>query len=359
MIPTHLDDLTGLVTDAAFHFLGPRARDTRDQLHVYEGLSIDELFPAPRTVPDAKVSARWSVPGLRSEDVVFRSTHEPLAPGYRRSFESAYDETRTVYARRLRARGHEDRPRILYIHGFMQPETVLEEVGLVGTAAARMGVEIVQIQPAFHGRRSPSGTLFGGELFWTADLVRSFEALRQTLHDARTLLSRMLAEDPRPVGVAGLSLGGALTLGLTCLDERFAFSIPLIAHMDLAAMVRDAPVLHTMRRQLAGFGWNPDDFRGFVERVGWYGLRPRIPAERIHLFAASSDRFFDPAVVESMSRDWGLPDVRWYDSSHMGFLVHLPFVVGEMGRIVERHAADRTAPASTTASVGAHVAGSR
>ena len=337
-IPTHLDDLTGLVTDAALHFLGPRPRDTRAELHVFEGLTIDELFPAPAGVPEAKVSPRWSVPGLTSEDVVFRSTHEPLAPGYRKSFESAYEETRTVYARRLRGRGHEERPRILYIHGFMQPETVLEEVGMIGASALRMGVEIVQIQPAFHGRRSPSGTIFGGELFWTADLVRSFEALRQTLHDARTLLSWMLAEDPRPVGVAGLSLGGALTLGLTCLDERFAFSIPLIAHMDLAAMVRDAPVLHTMRRQLAGFGWSPDDFRGFVERIGWYDLRPRIPAERIHLFAASSDRFFDRAVVEQMGRDWGLSDVRWYDASHMGFLVHLPSVLVEVARIVQGHA---------------------
>ena len=72
--------------------------------------------------------------------------------------------------------------------------------------------------------------------------------------------------------------------------------------------------------------------------LGWYDLRPRIPVERIHLFAASSDRFFDPAIVERMSRDWSLPDVRWYPASHMGFLVHLPGVLSEMGRIVERHA---------------------
>lgn len=349
-LSTHLDDLAGILTDATLHFLGPRARDTRGELHVYEGRVVEELFPAPRELPRVTVAPRWSLPGLSSEDVVFRSTHEPLAPGYRRRFESAYDETRTVYARRLRARGHEGRPRLLYLHGFMQPETVLEEVGLVGAAAARLGIEIVQVQPAFHGRRSPSGTVFGGELFWTADLVRSFEALRQTLHDARTLLSWMLAEDPRPVGVAGLSLGGALTLGLTCLEGRFAFSMPLIAHMDLAAMVRDAPVLHTMRRQLAGFGWTPDDFQGFVERIGWYDLRPRIPSERIHVFAASSDRFFHPAVVDRMTRDWGVSDVRWYDASHMGFLRHLPWVLGAMGGLVEHYAgADSASPSDPPA----------
>jgi len=344
MISIHADDLAGLVTDAALHLLGPRAQDTRSELHVYEGRSRVELFPAPVALPKVNVTPRWRLPGLTSEDLVFASTHEPLAPGYRRRFESAYAETRTVYARRLRPEASADRPRLLYLHGFMQPETMLEEVGMVGAAALRLGAEVVQIQPAFHGRRSPSGTVFGGELFWTADLVRSFEALRQTLHDARTLLSWMLAEDPRPVGVAGLSLGGALALGLTCVEDRFAFSIPLIAHMDLAAMVSDAPVLHTMRRQLRGFGWEPQDFRGFVERIGWYDLRPLVPPDRIHPFAASSDRFFDPKVVERMAREWAIPEVRWYSSSHMGFLAHLPGVVAEMRRVVDRYADGASAP---------------
>lgn len=340
MNPFHLDDLTGVFVDAALQLLGPRAIDTRAELAAYEGLPLDVLFPPPASVPRVRVARRWGVPGMESEDLEFTSAHEPIAPGYAGRVGSAYGRNRVVWARRIRPAGSAGRPRLLYLHGFMQPETLVEEGAIVAPAALALRSEIVQVQPAFHGRRSPAGTVFGGELFWTADLVRSIEALRQTLLDARAMLSWMLAEDPRPVGLAGLSLGGALTLGLACLDERFDFAIPLIAHADLARMVSDAPVLHTMRRQMAGFGWTPDDFRGFVERIGWYAMRPRIAPERIHLFAASDDRFFDAAVVDAMARDWGIADLRWYPTSHMGFVLRLPGVGLEMRRLVDRYAGE-------------------
>jgi pimeloyl-ACP methyl ester carboxylesterase len=338
MAAAHPDDLTGALADTALLLFGQPAENTCADLAVYEGLPLDVLFPAPRSVPEARVTTRWWLPGVVSEDIVFTSLHDPVSPAFRRRYESEYRETHTVYARRIRTVGSRGRPRLLYLHGYMQPETVLEELGLLTSMAFWLDVEVVQLQPPFHGRRSPHGTSFSGELYWTADLVRSIEALRQNLLDARTLLSWLLAEDARPVGLMGLSLGGALTLALTCLDERFAFSIPMIAHMDLAAMVADAPVLAPMRRDLKRFGWSIEDFRTFVARIGWYDLEPRLARDRIHLFAAADDRFFEPALVEAMWRRWGEPEIHWYPSSHMGFLVHLPEALGDVRKIVDRHA---------------------
>jgi hypothetical protein len=166
--------------------------------------------------------------------------------------------------------------------------------------------------------------------------VRSFEALRQTLLDARTLLGWLLAKDARPVGVAGLSLGGALTLSLACLEERFAFAVPIIAHMDLAALVSDAPVLTKMRHDLKSFGWRKKQFDDFMRGVGWYELRPKLPANRVLVIAASEHRFFDPRLVRQLWRRWGKPAIRWYPTSHMGFLTHLPEVLGVMREFIDR-----------------------
>jgi dienelactone hydrolase len=202
--------------------------------------------------------------------------------------------------------------------------------------ALRLNVEIIQMQPPYHGRRAPRASRFSGEFYWTADLVRSFEALRQTVLDARTLLHWLLAQESRPVGVTGLSLGGALTLSLTCLEARFAFSIPLIAHMDLAALVADAPVLAKMRRDLKSFGWGRKEFAEFVESVGWYALSPKLPADKVLVIAASDDRFFHPRIVERMWRRWGRPAIRWYPTSHMGFLTQLPEVLPVMREFIDR-----------------------
>jgi acetyl esterase/lipase len=304
----------------------------------YVGRPLDELFPAPAAVPAVSVTARWRVGGLVSEDIVFHSQHVPLEPKFRRRYLREYRETRRVYARRIRPVTARRRPRLLYLHGYLQPETFLEELALLTTMALQLNVEIIQMQPPYHGRRAPRASRFSGELYWTADLVRSFEALRQTLLDARTLLGWLLAKDARPVGVAGLSLGGALTLILACLEERFAFAVPLIAHMDLAALVSDAPVLSRMRHDLKSFGWRKKQFDDFVRGLGWYELRPKLPADRVLMVAASEDRFFDPRLVRQLWKRWGKPAIHWYPTSHMGFLTHLPEVLGVMREFIDQRA---------------------
>jgi acetyl esterase/lipase len=334
----HPDLVTGALSEI-LQFVAHPVANTLDDLGTYAGRPLEELFPAPKRVPKVSVSARWRLPGLVSEDLVFRSLHVPIEPRFRRRYREHYRAAHDVYARRIRPAAARRRPRLLYLHGYMQPETYIEEFALLASMARQLNVEVIQMQFPYHGRRTPRGARFSGELYWTADLVRSFEALRQTLLDARTLLSCLLKEDARPVGIAGLSLGGALTLSLTCLEERFAFSVPLIAHMDLEALLADAPVLGKMRRDLRSFGWGNKEFGKFVASVGWHELLPKLPEDRILMIAASNDRFFDPRVVKRMWKRWGKPAIRWYPTSHMGFIPHLPEALRVMREFIDQHIA--------------------
>ena len=331
----HPDSVAGALNEALRAVLARPSINTLAELEGYRGLPIEELFPAPRRPPRARVSRRWWLPGVVSEDVVFRSEHRPLSRRFRKRYDTEYPENHTVYARRIRPAGARRRPRLLYLHGYMQPESLVEELALFTSMALWLDMEVVQLQPPYHGRRTPRTARFGGEFYWTADVVRSIEALRQNIFDARALLDWMLKDDPRPVGVSGISLGGSLSQILTCVEPRFDFSIPLIAHMDLAALVADAPVLSSMRRELRSFGWGTEEFAKFMTELGWESLRPVVPPERILLFGASEDRFFDPRVVEAMRRRWGDPEIRWYPCSHMGFIPRLPLVIAEMRRFLD------------------------
>jgi dienelactone hydrolase len=333
----HVDDITGLLAGVVHRFAHPEP-DTLGDLGAYEGLPIGALFPPPARSPRVRRRRRWRLPGLVSEDLVFESPHEPLDLRFARRYREEYAESHTVYARRVRPAGARRRPRLLYLHGYMQPETVVEELGILGTLATRLEMEVIQLQPPYHGRRRPRASRFDGEYYWTADVVRSFEALRQTLLDARTLLSWLLEQDDRPVGVAGVSLGGTLTCALTCLEERFAFSVPAIGHMDLGRLVADAPVLGRMRRELRQRGWSPADFGAFVARTGWDELLPKLPPERILLLAADTDRFFAPEAVTAMWRRWGEPRIEWYPASHMGFFTHAPRALRSLREFVDAQA---------------------
>lgn len=70
---------------------------------------------------------------------------------------------------------------------------------------------------------------------------------------------------------------------------------PIEPRFRLGALVADAPVLAHMRGELRRFGRGVEELAEFVAQIGWNELHPKLPPERIQLFAASSDRFFEPA----------------------------------------------------------------
>ena len=329
----HPDDVTGALSQILQRFAG-------DAQHACRSGRLPAT-PPRRSLPRPAGGARGSnhnalaPPRCGQRGRRFPSLHEPIEPRFRERYVAEYAETHTVYARRIRPVGARRRPRLLDLHGYLQPETYLEEFAMLLSMARFLDVEVVQLQPPYHGRRTPRGSRFGGELYWTADLVRSFESLRQNLLDARTLLSWLQAEDPRPVGVMGLSLGGALTLALTCLDERFAFSVPLIAHMDLAAMVADAPVLESMRRELRQFGWGIEQFRQFVTEVGWYDLVPKLPPVE----STSSRRRMTASSLRRSSRRCGGVWIGRRSAGipqpHAPHLAHLPEVAAEIRQFID------------------------
>lgn len=307
-----------------------------DRIEQYQGLSLDALFvpPADR-LPDVQRRGRWRLPGLRSEGFTFQSTHVPLCDVHARKAATDYARNEVVRVRRLRPTRGRVKARLLYIHGFMQPETLAEEVLVVGGLATALGLDVWQMQVPYHGRRTPRSSLYDGELFWSADLVRSVEAMRQTALDARTVVSLMAAETDMPaatpIGVSGISLGGFFSWLLPSLDERFDFSMPMAAHMDIAALVRDAPVMARMRRELAEFGWSMEDFAGLVDSWGWGTLRPQLEPARIQAHLASEDHFFEEDVTRRQTEPWLLPEQTWwYATSHMGFIPRMPLAVHRM-----------------------------
>ena len=113
----HLDEVVGALSRLLQLFAHPTPNTLAD-LDAYREVPLDGLFPPPQGIPAARVTTRWRLPGLVSEDIVFRSLHEPIEPGFRRRYLTEYAETHTVYARRIRPAVVRGRPRLLYLHGY-------------------------------------------------------------------------------------------------------------------------------------------------------------------------------------------------------------------------------------------------
>ncbi|MGZ6093761.1 MAG: alpha/beta hydrolase family protein, partial [Polyangiales bacterium] len=193
-----------------------------------------------------------------------------------------------------------------------------------------LGVDVAHVQLPFHGRRRPSGQLFHGEWFWTADLVRSLEAVRQAVIDVRTIMAWFRELGYEEVGVTGLSLGGCIAMLLACVEPLPDYAIPMIAHLELPDAIEEAPILWRMKDDLERFGIDRARRREIFTRVPLSTSVPKLPNEKQLWVAAREDGYLKAELVEQQWKRWNEPPILWIPGGHMTFPLALGEIVARM-----------------------------
>jgi hypothetical protein len=253
----------------------------------------------------------------------WHSQHVPLCPHYRSRHASEYERNLRVVARFLHPRGGERKRALIYVHGWLEPGPWVEEASFLPRLQDELDVDVLHVQLPFHGSRNPKSALFHGEFFWSADLVRSLEAVRQSALDVRTLLAWLRARGYVEVGVTGLSLGGAITMLLGCVSNPPEYIVPIIAHLQLADAVEDASIFWRMKEDLERFGVDRERRRDLFARLGLADLKPVLPPERQLWVAARDDQYIKADLVEAQWRACGRPPIEWIPGGHMTFPLHV------------------------------------
>lgn len=302
--------------------------DTRDLLEAYYDLPEERAFPRPQP-PDNVYLRRRTLFGNHfvCEDFRFDSAYEPITEEYRRRHLREYARNQLVTGRILRHKDDFPRPYIIYLHGWLQPGAIVEERILFPRMLRQLDVNIVHLNLPFHGRRKPADSLVHGDFFWTSDLVRTFEAVRQSVSDVRQVAGYLRRRFALPVGLLGVSLGGVITMSTVCVDREIDFAVPIIAHQSLTDAVTRAPILARMNEDLRKQGLDADELRMIERRIGLGKLRPVIPSERQLWINARHDQFIHADVVERQWEEWERPPIRWYDGSHLSVIFEIPQIM--------------------------------
>ena len=281
----HPDVVAGALSEL-LQWVAHPVSNTLADLGVYAGRPIEELFPAPEPLPEVSVTRALAAagPGQRGSRLPLparadRAEVPPALPG-------------TTTARRITSTPGASARR--------RPAGARACSTCTATCSPRPTSRSSRCWRAWRcsstsrsSRCSPPTTAAAlraarasaasstGRPTWCAASKRCARRCSTRGRCLSWLLARRCPAGRR----RGAEPGRRADPGLTCLEERFAFSIPLIAHMDLAALVADAPVLAKMRRDLRSFGWGRKEFGAFVDSVGWYELRPQAaggphPADR-------------------------------------------------------------------------------
>ncbi|MCB0221173.1 MAG: hypothetical protein KDH09_15855 [Chrysiogenetes bacterium] len=309
--------------------------DTRDELEAYLDKPFDVAFPAPPVPNHAHLSRFEARRGYTVEEFRFDSAFEPMSAHYKERHEHDYIENRHVVGRIYRHDDGHPRVMVIYIHGLMQPGPVMEERVLIPRILKKLDVDVCHLHLPFHGRRKPANELIHGGFFWTSDLVRSFEAIRQSVSDVRSVIYYLRERFNQPIGLVGMSLGGVITMTTVCVEKDVDFAIPVIAHQSLSDAVTRAPILTRMREELNQRGLSEADLIDIESRLGLSRMKPVIPTERMLWINARHDLIIRADAVERQWRDWGEPPIRWYEGSHMSIVFEIPQVMGWIGEYLD------------------------
>ena len=155
----------------------------------------------------------------------------------------------------------------------------------------------------------------------------SFEALRQSCIDVRTLVAWLRAQGYTEVGVIGASLGGAIAMTLACAPPIPDFIVPIIGHLQLADVVENAPIFWRMKADLERFGLGVGRRREIFDQFRASGPAPLVPRERQLWIMARDDQYMSAEAVLRQWHEWGEPPIEWIDGGHMTLALHLPLVI--------------------------------
>ena len=330
---TKIDRFVGTMS-RALHLRSAKHNTTGD-LGPYLDLSAEQMFPDPPPIDNIQVKRTLVDRAMKTSTLKWKSSHEVLCPHYRKRHLGVYKRNLTAWARWVRPDGPPRRRCIIYVHGWLEPGSWVEETTLFQKWTRELGVDMVHVSLPFHGRRNPRGALFSGEFFWTADMVRSLEGVRQAICDVRAMMAWLKTQGYDEVGVSGISLGGALTMVLACLEPLPDFAIPIVGHLELQDAVEKAPIMWRMKYDLEKWGVDKQQRSEIFGRLGISSYLPKLDTSRQLWVEAREDVYINADLVEKQRKAWGEPEIHWIEGGHMTFPLHVDAFTKRIGEFLE------------------------
>jgi hypothetical protein len=298
--------------------------NTHSLMAYYEGLPRAELFPAPPGRPRVTSGKHFQVLGVECQNLTFESAHAPLHPHEVDRYFGRFHALHRFLVRRVRRPGEAPRRAVVYLHAWMVAGAEFADSSFAAFLSKQLDCDVYNVQQVHHGERQIPGSVYHGVHFFSADLSLTFEAIRQAVLDARTVVRYLLTSGQYDeVGVIGVSLGAAMATLTSCFEPELSFAIPIVGHIDIADAVRHAPVAAESRRLLRKFGVSLDELArlNHVLATGW--VKPAIEHERMLLVPADRDTCMRPAAMRAQIERWAGVREMWLEGGHITGLLKL------------------------------------
>ncbi|WP_293370848.1 prolyl oligopeptidase family serine peptidase [Nevskia sp.] len=269
----------------------------------------------PGAPTDARLTpARFA--GFEYEKLRFSSDFEPHPEVPGAALWQSYLPNRDCHASVFR-QPQRGRPWLLCIHGYRMGTPFLDlRLFAPHILFKRLGLNLVMPVLPLHGPRRIGAQ--SGDHFLDGDPLDLLFAETQALWDLRRTVAWIRAQDPDArIGVLGYSLGGYNAALLATHETGLDFVISGIPVADFASVLwQHVPT--PLRHYFEAEGLSRERYQRLLHVVSPLALPPKLPAERLHLFAGSADRVVPPVQPLKLAAHWQR-NVHWFPGAHLTF----------------------------------------
>jgi hypothetical protein len=269
--------------------------------------------PAPAALA---ATSSHRVAGSEYQRLRFASEFSPRAglPGGERWLEHRRNRECTAWLHRHESPG---RPWLLCIHGYRMGYPWMDfRLFEPAVLHDRHGLNLLMPLLPLHGPRSSGRS--SGDFYLDGDPTDLLHAQTQALWDLRRHIAWIRAQEPGArIGVLGYSLGGYNASLLAAHENGLDFVVAGIPVADFVPLLWQH-VPPPLRAFFGARGLDAARYANLLKVVSPLALPPRLPPERLHIFAGSADRVVPPDQPVRLMHHWQR-EVAWYPGGHLTF----------------------------------------
>jgi hypothetical protein len=207
-------------------------------------------------------------------------------------------------------------PTVLMLHAFMSAT----DIGYRRLARRfnQLGWNAAFVHLPYHYSRRPRGFI-SGELAITADLVRTAEALRQSVIELRQLMRHFRARGCPEFGIWATSYGGWIGALLSCLESDFRFVTLMSPLVNLEHAIWSCKAAVSLRAQVRFLGISPEIVRRHAHLSSPLRNLPLCPRDRIMLVTGSYDQIVRMEDMLALHEKWSGSELLRVRQGHFGY----------------------------------------
>ena len=172
----------------------------------------------------------------------------------------------------------------------------------------------------FHMERAPKSSLYGGEYFISADVVRTLKSIQQAVSDIRALINYIKTVKKGKVIIIGLSLGGIVSNLLAETEENIDVLISMFYANDLSFSIFETEAGKYIKRDFL-----KNNFDYSLLKKSWRIINPslRKPVlnlDKILLISGKHDKYVLNKDTDLLWENWEKPERYIYNCGHSGIV---------------------------------------